>query len=162
MITPGFWLFDSEADFCQAVNMIRLPRKFVAVLLAIWLPLFSGNALAVSIGMQSVGGDCHVAQPGVEQSGAQHSHHSSNMHHHMQIAADQSGGHQEQQNHQHNQQNSHHKFCSVCQLACCGYLAAVTFEVAEIQLSAQSFTPFLTQFQSVVPTPLDPPPLVRA
>ena len=41
--------FDNRADFCQAVFMIHLNKKFVAMLLAIWLPLFSGNALAASV-----------------------------------------------------------------------------------------------------------------
>jgi hypothetical protein len=133
--------------------MLHLPRKFVAVLLAIWLPLFSGNALAASILMQSNNADCHTAQPVSDCSqSASHQHM-----HHMQLAA-----HQEQQNSPHDQQDSAHKNCGVCHLACCGYLAAVAIEVAEAQPSAQLFTPSSTQFQSFTPAPLDPPPLARA
>ncbi len=148
-------LIDSGADFCQAAHMLRLSRKFVAVLLAIWLPLFSANALAVSILMQTTNADCHSAQPVSEHSqpvSVSHLHM-----HHMQLAA-----HQEQQNSQHDQQNAAHKNCGVCQLACCGYLAAVAVEVAEAQPSAQSFMRPSTQFQSFTPAPLDPPPLARA
>jgi hypothetical protein len=141
--------------------MIRLSRKFVAVLLAIWLPLFSGNALAALIAMQLKGGDCHAAQPVVAQPGAHNLHHDSTMHQHMQLAADKSAAHQEQQGHQNDQQQSSHQDCGVCQLACCGYLAAVIIEVAEIQLSAQSFLPVSTQFQSITSAPLVPPPLAR-
>ncbi len=141
---------------------MNLPfRQFIAVLLAIWLPLFSGNALAASIAMQFMGAGCHVAQPGITQSGAQHSHHGSSMDQHMQFA-DQSAGHQEQQNQQYDQPNLSHKNCGACQLACCGYLVTVTIEVAETRPLALSFTPSSTQFQSVVTTPLDPPPLARA
>jgi len=137
-------------------------RKFVAVLLAIWLPLFSGNALAASIFMQSAGGECHVVKPDVVMpdvimSGADHSHYASAMRQHMQPA-----GYQGHQTHQHDQQNPVHKTCGVCQLACCGYLAAVTIEVAEVQPLGQLFTPSPSQFQSVTSAPLDPPPLTRA
>jgi hypothetical protein len=126
--------------------MRHLSRKCVAVLLAVWLPLFSGNALAVSVAMQSVGGQsmsggCHDAMQ------------TSPAHHDM-------SGHQH--DHQSNQQQSSHKDCGVCQLACCGYMAAATTGIAGVPLPAQSFIPVPTQFQSVTSAPLDPPPLVRA
>ena len=79
------------------------------------------------------------------------------MHQHMQIA-----GHQLQQSQQHDQQPSSQKDCGVSQLACCGYLAAETIDVATIQLSAEPFITSATQFQSVTSAPLDPPPLARA
>jgi ferredoxin len=145
------------------MRMFRLPRKFVAVLLAVWLPLFSGNALAASIAMQSINGDCHTA---VAQQVLHRSQHVSASHqhmHHAQLAAnqDQSPGHQEQQNSPNDIQNSSCNNCGVCQLACSGYLAAVAINVAEAQLSVQSFTLSSTQFQSVTSAPLDPPPLAR-
>lgn len=135
--------------------MIRLPRKFVAVLLAIWLPLFSGNALAASVAMQSMGGDCHV----VAQTNA--AHHDASMHQHMHHA-DHLAQQVQQHDHQSDQQQTSHKDCGVCQLACCGYMAAVTVDVAEIQPSAQPFMPAATQFQSFTSAPLDPPPLALA
>ena len=137
--------------------MIRSPRKLFAVLLAIWLPLFSGNALAVSVEMQSAGGKCHEAQSSVEQysrfdtsaqqpiSDAEYQVQPS-----LQI---------EQQN---NQQHPLHKDCGVCQLACCGYLATVMIEVAAIQQVIRSFTPASTQFHSFTSAPLVPPPLALA
>ena len=132
-------------------------RKLVAVLLAVWLPLFSGNALAVSIAMQTESGDCHAA---VVQTNEHHSHHVSATHQHMQhtqlaTIQDHSVG-------AHDQQDTSHKNCGVCHLACCGYMAAAAIEVAEIKPLAQLFAPSLTQFQSFTTAPLDPPPLVRA
>jgi NAD-dependent dihydropyrimidine dehydrogenase PreA subunit len=156
-----FWLgdaprfVDSGTVFCQAVHMLRLSRKFAAVLLAVWLPLFSGNALAASIGMQANSGDCDVMQPvspPLQHDSASHQH----MHHH-QLAAN-----QEQQNNPHHQQHSSCNNCGVCQLACSGYLAAVTINVSDAQPAAQSFTLSATQFQSFTSAPLDPPPLALA
>ena len=132
-------------------------RQLVAVLLAIWLPLFSGNALAVSISMQTKSGDCHVA---VVQTNEHHSRHASTpdqhaQHFHLAAIRDRSAG-------AHDQKDSSHKDCSDCQLACCGYMATDAFEVAEIQPSSQLFILSSTQFQSFTTTPLDPPPLARA
>jgi hypothetical protein len=134
--------------------MSRLSRKFVAILLAIWLPLFSGNALADSIAMQTMSGDCHIAQ-----TSEHHSHQVSTAHQHMQHM--QLAANQDQPAEHHDQQNSSHKNCGVCQLACCGYMATVAIKVAEAQPSAQTFTPSSTQFQSFTSAPLDPPPLAR-
>ena len=136
--------------------MIHLPRKFVAVLLAIWLPLFSGNALAASIAMQSMSGDCHVAM----QTSAQN--HDASMYQHMQHASQLQQSAQMHQSQQHFQQHSGHNDCGVCQIACCGFLATVAIEIAEAQPLAQMFAPYTTQFQSVFSAPLVPPPLALA
>jgi hypothetical protein len=135
--------------------MFRLSRKFVALLLAVWFPLFSGNALAASIFMQTTSGDCHTAQ-----TGEHHTHHVPTAHQHMQhmqLAANQAHATEH-----HGQQNLSHKNCGVCQLSCSGYLVTVAITVAEAQPSAMSFTLSTTQFQSITSAPLDPPPLARA
>jgi hypothetical protein len=137
--------------------MFRLFSKFVAVLLVVWLPLFSGNALAASIALQSMNGDCHTA---VAQQVSHRSQHVSASHQHIHHA--QPAANQDQSAEPHDQQNSSCDNCGVCQLACSGYLAAVVINVAEAQLSAQSFMLSSAQFQSVTSAPLDPPPLVRA
>ncbi|MDP2693483.1 MAG: hypothetical protein Q8O58_01240 [Gallionella sp.] len=135
------------------------------MILAIWLPLFSGNALAVSVAMQSMGGDYHSA---VAQQGEPDAHCASIMQqhaHHDQLAADQSAGHPDQQNHgqqNQDQQNPAGEDCGTCHLACCGYMAAASIEVMDAQPSGRLFTLLSTQFQSVTSTPLDPPPLARA
>lgn len=122
-------------------------RQFLAVFLAVWLPLFSGNALAASIVMPSMGGDCQTMQS---------AHTASAMDQYLQLVADQ------QQIPPHDQDNTCHNDRSICQLACCSYLAAVTVAIADIPSAAQSFVPSSTQFQSFTSAPLDPPPLARA
>lgn len=148
--------FDKIVEFCQAVRMSRTIGKFIAVTLAIWLPLFSGNALAVSVVMQSMAGDCHSA---LAQQSEHQPHCASTMQqpmHHAQLDEDanQSGSH-------HDQQNTTDDNCGTCHLACCGYLATATIDVMGAQPSVSLFTIFSTQFQSITSTPLDPPPLAR-
>jgi hypothetical protein len=123
-------------------------RQFLAVFLAVWLPLFSGNVLAASIVMPSMDGGCHAMQP-VQTASA--------MDQYLQLAAD-----QQQQIPQHDQHNTCHNDHGICQLACCSYLAAVTLAIADIPSAAQLFAPSSTQFQSFTSAPLDPPPLARA
>lgn len=142
--------------------MFYLPRKFAAVLLAVWLPLFTGNALAVSVGMQSISGNCHTVEqqdlnqsPQYVSSSHQHMHHAQ-----MTTNSDQSSMHQEHI--PNGQRSSSHKDCGVCQLACCGYMATVAIEVAQIKPAAQLFAFSATQFQSFFSAPLVPPPLARA
>lgn len=128
-------------------------RKFVAVFITIWLPLFSGNALAVSVAMQAMSAADHDV---VAMEGEQCPHHHSVAQREQSSAADQdqSAGFQDQ-----------HNSCGtsgICHLACCGYLAAISITVVGIQLFSQTFTPSSSQFQSIALTPLDPPPLARA
>jgi hypothetical protein len=147
---------DSRAEFCQAMPMIRPIRKFVAVLLAIWLPLFSGSALAASVAMQTTSGDCH---PLVVQPNQHHTHNVSTIHQHYTHHDDQTVSSQVQTSGQKDQQNLSCKDCGVCHFACSGYLAAVTISVTGNQLLAQNYMPSSTQFQSFSSAPLDPPPL---
>ena len=152
-----YLIFDRTIGFCQATYMPHAVKKFIAVILAIWLPLFSGNVLAVSVAMQTMDGDCHSV---VAQQGETQPHCASIMQQHMQHAQftadqDRSAGHQDQQ-------NPAGENCGTCHLACCGYLAAASIEVTETQPSAGLFTLLSTQFQSIPSTPLDPPPLARA
>ncbi|MDO8811865.1 MAG: DUF2946 domain-containing protein [Gallionella sp.] len=130
--------------------------KFIAVILAIWLPLFSGNALAVSVAMQAMAGDRHSA---VAQQGESDAHCASMMQQHAQHAQpaadqDQSAGHTDQQ-------NPAGTNCGTCHLVCCGYAATAPIEVMEAQPSARLFASISSQFQSITPTLLDPPPLAR-
>jgi len=143
--------------------MLRTFKKFIAVLLAVWLPLFSGNALAVSVAIPMMGGDCPMAA----QQGGHDSQQASTAHQHTQpphLAAHQDPSAEDcgQHNNHQDQQSSTHGNCGVCQLACCGYMAAATIKTTKAQPLAQLFTPVLTQFQSTTPTPLDHPPLARA
>jgi hypothetical protein len=132
--------------------MFHLNKKFVAVLLAIWLPLFSGNALAASVAMQSMGNDCPVAAQANEHA----SSHLSTVSHHDQFAAGQDPAAA-----QHDQQDSFCKDCGVCHFACSGYLATVDIKVTEARLPARTYATSSTQFKSYTSAPLDPPPFSR-
>ena len=154
--------FDRTTGFCQAAHMSHATGKFIAVILAIWLPLFSGNALAASVAMQAMAGGHHTA---VVQPGEPQSHCPSTMQQHAHqdqydASLDQSASHPEQQNQ--DQQNAPGENCGTCHFACCGYMAAATVEVTDAQSPARLFASMSTQFQSINSTPLDPPPLARA
>lgn len=116
-------------------------RKFIAVLMLLWLPLFSGSALAATVSMQVQQGHCHEAvasqaMPGMDMS----EHH----------------GVADGQNHS----------CStsgVCHLACTVYLALTSVELITVQAAAHEIpTTYLVSFHSVTSAPLVPPPLARA
>lgn len=122
--------------------------KFIAVIMVIWLPLFSGNALAASMVMQVMGGDHHGA---VAQQGEPHMHCPSAAQQHIQyslLAAD--------------QDQSAGEDCGTCHFACGGYMATASIKVMEVQSLARLFISPSSQFQSITLTPLDPPPLARA
>jgi hypothetical protein len=138
------------------MSMFRLSRKFVALLLAVWLPLFSGNALAVSVAKRTMSGDCHTHTMMAAQSGDHPSQYLSAADYRDQFAAsqDREAVHGDQQNSSHD--------CGVCQLACCGYVATLAIKVAEVQSLAQTFMLSSTQFQSITLPLFDPPPIARA
>ena len=145
--------FDRRPEFCQAAHMSRPLRQFIAVLLAIWLPLFSGAAFAASVSMQAQRGACH-------ETGMQQMHHQDmgvHQHHHDEFSAA-----QDQDDASHDQQESSCNACGVCHLACSGYLAVPTVETVAVQLTARSVTPYLVSFHSITSTPLVPPPLALA
>lgn len=114
--------------------MSYLARKYIAVLLAVWLPLFGGSALAASVSMQMQPHDaCHDMAA---------------------MQGDQA--HSDQSDDQHESSCS---ACGVCHLACSGYLGAQQIKVLEVLQSASSATPYLFSFHSITSTPLVPPPL---
>ncbi len=106
--------------------------KFVAVFLAIWLPLFSGAALGASVSMQMPRGTCHE----MAMDDGSHDLHAS--------AHDQHGC----------------SNCSICHLACGSYLGAQQIQTLETLHVAGLVTPYLFSFHSITSTPLVPPPLV--
>ena len=138
--------------------MIRL-KKFVAIVLAIWFPLFSGNAMAASVAMQPLGGECETGKA----TNAVHptsSHHDTSAHH-ASLAAPEKSDPSFHQQKPPDPQKSSCKNCGVCHLACTGYMATAAIRVPAGQLLAQSFAPSSSHFQSITTAPLDPPPLVR-
>ena len=123
--------------------MTRSTKKFVAILMLLWLPLFSGNTLAATMSMQMQEGGCH------ETSTSQAMQHQ-NMgdHHGIATAAD--------------EQSPAGSACDICHLACTGYLAVPNTEMVAEQSSARETTPFLVVFHSFTSAPLVPPPLATA
>lgn len=120
--------------------MSRLTQKIVAVLFAIWLPLFSGGALAASVAMQThavheqdaMMTDCGMDDMDMStQAGVTDEH---------QAGCD---------------------TCAVCHLACTAYLSVPKIENLAVQMTARDITPYLLAFSSHTSAPLLPPPLAR-
>lgn len=141
----NFTPIDYHASLCHTAPMSRLTRKFVAVLMLLWLPIFTGSALAASVSMQLQRGTCHEA------------------------AAPMAMSHEDSDHHQHHseaptvtdQQDTSCSACGICHLACTGYLVAPSGETAAEQAASLETTPFLVVFSSFTSAPLDPPPLAR-
>lgn len=127
--------------------MDRSSRKFIAVLMLLWLPLFSGSALAASVAMQLRHGGCHEVAASQamshEDMGGHHQHHSATP-----AAAD--------------EQPPACSSCGLCHLAGTGYLAVPGAELVTVQAAAREVTPYLVVFHSFTSAPLVPPPLARA
>ena len=113
----------------------------------LWLPLFSGSALAASVSMQLQRGGCHEAAAAQAMAhGGMGDHH---QHHGEQPAAA-------------DEQGPSCNACGVCHLACTGYLAVPGAELVIVQAAAREITPYLVASHSFTSAPLVPPPLVRA
>ena len=136
--------------------MFRPIRKFVAVLLAIWLPLFSGNALAESIAMQPKAEDCHAAAQQYEH----RSHQASAKHRHVH-QAQLAENHAPSSDH-HDQQSSSCKNHAICHLACCGYVAGSVLVIVAEQQAVRIFAPYLDTPRTLTLPLFDPPPLARS
>lgn len=129
--------------------MLRLFRKFIAVFLAIWLPLNGGNVLAMTVSMPNSGEASHTSVVKAELTHA-------SSHHHLTVAMDHCAAQDESTN-SNTQSDTGCKHPAACQLA----VAAGQINV-DLPASALHATPYLTLFQSQSVAPLDPPPLTRA
>jgi hypothetical protein len=128
--------------------MFRSSRKFIAVLLLLWLPVFTGSALAASVSMLLPQDSCHEAamqnmSHEAMDMGEHHMHHGD-----MPATTDEHG--------------PSCSACGVCHLACTGYLAVPSVDMVALQPAVLEITPYLVVFHSVTSAPLLPPPLVRA
>jgi hypothetical protein len=133
---------------CHTATMSRTSRKFIAVLMLTWLPIFTGSALAASVSMQMQQGECHEADAMQTMDHMNMDEHTMMHHGDMPAPAD-----------------AHSPSCSacgVCHLACTGYLAVPGIDLAPVQAGVREITPYLVIFQSRTSAPLVPPPLVRA
>lgn len=113
----------------------------------LWLPVFTGSALAAAVSMQMPKAECHEASAQTvahEDMGTQHQHHHGDS---SPIA---------------NEHTPSCNACGVCHLACTGYMTAPELEMSEIQVTAREATPYLVASHSFTSAPLVPPPLARA
>ncbi len=128
--------------------MLNRIRKFIAVILLLWLPLFSASALAESLAMQLQRGDCHessemkIAMP----------HDDMIEHGLMHNNAMQASG----------EDDSSCTSCAICHVACSAYLNAPVFAMRIIETDSQAVISTPETFVSHLSAPLDPPPLVAA
>lgn len=115
-------------------------RKLIALLLAVWLPLFSGSVLAASVSMQlhDVASSSSVAmqqgEPCEQHMAAPHDHAAMQDHHGC--AA-----------------------CTVCHLAGSVYLAVLHQAGLAMSRSGAAVDLYLLSFNSITSIPLLPPPL---
>jgi hypothetical protein len=129
--------------------MNRSTKKFIAVLMLLWLPIFTGSALAASVSMQMAQGGCHDSAMAQAM-----------LHHDMDM-----GEHQMHHGEMPAPADEHSPApgaCGVCQLACTGYLSVPAAAMPVAQAAAPEVTPYLVAFHSHTSTPLLPPPLARA
>ena len=142
---------DKAHPFCQHAAMSRPLKKLIALMLAVWFPLFSGNALAMHVAMKVGGADCQAAA----------TQQTSHLSHQDKFSAGKLDAQQNQATPHHEGKNAGCSSCSVCHLACCGYISTATITMAEVQQPPATYPFFSTLFQSFTSAPLDPPPLAR-
>jgi hypothetical protein len=115
-------------------------RKLVAIFMLLWMPLFASSALAATIPMQ-MHHACHeMAVPAMQHQDMDMCQHNAPAHSHAASCGN----------------------CSVCHVACGGYLATQPSELGILERSGTEVVSLAVSFTSFIPAPLDPPPLVRS
>jgi len=129
---------------------MHLSKRFFSVFLAIWLPLFSGYALADSIEVQNMAGSSHGEQHSSQAILAYPGSHMSMNHVPM-------AGYTRHMNNSHESSDS---TCGgVCNIACSGFLVSMSMVLPEILSSIQPYIYSFSRFKSTTLNPLDRPPL---
>lgn len=127
--------------------MCRSSGQFIALLMLLWLPLFSASALAASVTMQMQPDTCHEAA----MQTMSHADMDGHMHHDGASAAPDNDG-----------AGLSCDACDICHLAYTGYLTALGVELVAVRASAQKAVPYQDSFRSFTSAPLVRPPLARA
>ncbi|MBU0689798.1 MAG: DUF2946 domain-containing protein [Gammaproteobacteria bacterium] len=128
--------------------MSKLTQKFIALLLLLWLPLFSANAVAESLSMQMQRGDCHDSSEMMMTMSHDDMMDHGMMHHEaMQTSAD---------------DESSCTSCAICHVACSAFVDAPVMAMQLIETGSQPVRSIPETFVSHLSAPLDPPPLVAA
>ena len=117
----------------------------------LWLPVFTGSALAASVSMQLPQGECHDATMSHEAMS-------------MDMAMDMDMANMNMDEHQPvpAEHSPSCTDCGICHLACTGYLTFPGVSLTAMQTAVLEITPYLVVINSVSSVPLLPPPLVRA
>lgn len=119
---------------------MNVRKKIIAVLLMLWLPLFSSVALAASVSMQMPTNHCHDAamqMTGVDMGGMD-----------AQPVAAPADRHA-----------SDCDSCGLCHLACTAYLVAPVVDTVVLPNAAAAVTPYARVMHSITSAPLLHPPL---
>lgn len=145
---PPHQAIDSLPTLRHTTVMSRLTRKFIAVLMLLWLPIFTGSALAASVSMQMPHGECHESS--ASMSGVD-----------MDMSMDMSDDDVSDDTVAADEHAPSCNDCGICHLACSAYLSAPHVALPSIQTSSLEVTPYLVAFTSLNSAPLDPPPLAR-
>ena len=135
----GGCTFDTTSQFSKDARMSRLSQKIIAVLFAIWLPLFSGSALATSVLMQVPAGHCQDESMQMADMDGMDDMHA--------MSGDSDEG------------AAACSSCGVCHLACSAYLAVPALSLTLAQTATSDITPYLLAYRSYTSAPLLPPPL---
>lgn len=137
-----------RAYFPTLHPMSKRFQKSIAVLLLLWLPLFSASAVAESLAMQLQRGDCHESSEMMMTM----SHDDMMDHGMMQHEAMQTS----------DSDDSACSSCAICHIACSAFLGAPVVAMQSIEASSQPVAFLPEHFISHQSAPLDPPPLVAA
>lgn len=126
--------------------MSRSTSKIIAIILLLWMPLFTGNALAAAVGMRTMHDSCLEAEATQEMT---HGDMGEHQHADMQLPlSDDDHG-------------SSCSSCGICHFACAAYLAMPMIDMPAVQVDALSFTAYLITYQSISFAPFTPPPSPR-
>jgi ferredoxin len=127
-------------------------RKSIALILLLWLPLFSASAVAESLAMQLQRGECHEAAEMMVMS------HDDMMDHEMMDHGMMHHGTMQT----HDSDDGSCTSCGICHIACSAFLGAPAVAVQSMASSSQPVAFIPEHFISHLSAPLDPPPLVAA
>lgn len=122
--------------------MSRTSKKLIAVLLMLWLPIFSGAALAASVNMQMPQGSCHEMADGQLMADAE-------MNDALMPAASDDAG-------------ASCSVCGLCNIACTGFLAVPNISTVFSSTPNHAIVLLIASWHSISFAPLLPPPLVSA
>ena len=138
----------NRSGFPTLSEMSMRFQKFIAVLLLLWLPLFSASAVADSLAMQLQRGDCHESSEIMMTMSHDDMMDRGMMHHETMQASD--------------EEESSCNSCAICHVAGSAFLDAPAIAMQYIEIASQAVSFIPETFVSHLSAPLVPPPLAAA